>query len=185
MLRVEERQSALHRGQGHMDARMDANNREMSASEIGELRYQRGTQCHQRADRRGFAAARYARVATVFAGRGSLTGSFAEQLFKIGLAKGWAAKWFPLRAAVLAFAEEPGILLAVHDARADVRVMVYDGNQAVLTGATPNFRKPPKRCAARLSTDRRDGGTGAQRDYRASRCLAVVFVPNTPTRSGW
>jgi len=49
----------------------------------------------------------------------------------------------PYRAAVLLFADEPGSLLAASGSRADVRVMVYDGKQA-LTGATPNFRKPPK-----------------------------------------
>jgi ATP-dependent DNA helicase RecG len=44
---------------------------------------------------------------------------------------------------VLLFAEEPGGLLAAHDTRADIRVMVYDGKAAV-PGATPNLRKTPK-----------------------------------------
>jgi ATP-dependent DNA helicase RecG len=48
-----------------------------------------------------------------------------------------------LRAAVLLFADEPGSLLAMHGSRADVRVLVYDGKQAV-PGATPNLRKPAK-----------------------------------------
>ena len=34
-------------------------------------------------------------------------------------------------------------LLAAHDTRADIRVMVYDGKQPV-PGATPNLRKPAK-----------------------------------------
>ena len=75
--------------------------------------------------------------------RGALTGSFAEQLMKIGLARDVGGETLPLRAAVLLFAEEPGSLLAAYDARADVRVMVYDG-KAVIAGATPNFRKPPR-----------------------------------------
>ena len=49
----------------------------------------------------------------------------------------------PTRAAVLLFADEPGSLLAAHDTRADIRLMVYDG-RAALPGATPNLRKPPK-----------------------------------------
>jgi ATP-dependent DNA helicase RecG len=49
----------------------------------------------------------------------------------------------PTRAAVLLFAEEPGNLLAAHDTRADIRIMVYEG-KAALPGATPNLRKTPK-----------------------------------------
>jgi ATP-dependent DNA helicase RecG len=44
---------------------------------------------------------------------------------------------------VLLFAEEPGSLLAAHDSRADIRLMVYDGKAAV-PGATPNLRKQAK-----------------------------------------
>lgn len=75
--------------------------------------------------------------------RGPLTGGFAEQLLRIGLAEEVAGEVRPRRAAVLLFADEPGSLLAALDSRADVRVMVYDGKQ-VVAGATPNLRKAPK-----------------------------------------
>lgn len=125
-------------------ARMDASNREMSATETTELSYRRGTRSAtsetvpvslallETAVWREFAAA-----------RGRLTGTFAEQLQKIGLAHEVAGEVRPTRAAVLLFAEEPGSLLAAHDTRADVRVFVFDG-KAALPSATPNYRKPPK-----------------------------------------
>jgi len=124
--------------------RLDAGNRMMSATEVTELSYRRGersatsetvpvplallqTQAWQR-----FTAA-----------RGPLTGSFADQLVRIGLAEEVNGTVQPRRAAVLLFADEPGSLLAAFDNRADVRVMVYDGKH-VATGATPNLRKPAK-----------------------------------------
>jgi ATP-dependent DNA helicase RecG len=130
--------------QGGTFTRMDASNRTMSAGEITELSYQRGvrsatsepvpialqllqTQAWQR-----FAQA-----------RGPLTGSFGEQLLRIGLAEQVADAVHPRRAAVLLFADEPGSLLSALDSRADVRVMVYDGKQ-VVSGAIPNLRKAPK-----------------------------------------
>jgi ATP-dependent DNA helicase RecG len=125
-------------------ARLDAGNTTMSALDITELSYRRGvrsatsepvavnlgllqTQAWQR-----FVSA-----------RGPLTGTFAEQLLKIGLADEVNGVVQPRRAAVLLFADEPGSLLATHDSRADVRVMVYDGKY-VIAGSSPNFRKPPK-----------------------------------------
>ena len=124
--------------------RLDAGNRSMSAEDITELSYRRGvrsatsesvsvnlsllqTQTWQR-----FASA-----------RGPLTGTFAEQLLKIGLAEEVNGAVQPRRAAVLLFADEPGSLLAAHESRADVRVMVYDGKH-VIAGSSPNFRKQPK-----------------------------------------
>jgi ATP-dependent DNA helicase RecG len=67
----------------------------------------------------------------------------ADQLLRCGLAVEVQAAVQPTRAAVLLFADEPGSLLAAHDTRADIRLMVYDG-KAVLPGATPNLRKQPK-----------------------------------------
>lgn len=124
--------------------RLDASNASMSATDITELSYRRGvrsatsepvsvnlsllqTQAWQR-----FVAA-----------RGPLTGTFAEQLLKIGLADEVESVVQPKRADVLLFADEPGSLLAGHDSRADVRVMVYDGKH-VIAGSSPNFRKQPK-----------------------------------------
>jgi len=72
-----------------------------------------------------------------------LTGSFGDQLLRIGLAETVNGGIQPRRAAVLLFADAPGNLLAAHDTRADVRLMVYDGKTAI-PGATPNLRKQPK-----------------------------------------
>lgn len=125
-------------------ARMDAGNGTMNAEAVIELSYRRGvrsatsepvpvplkllqTQAWQR----------------FLQGRGPLSGTFEEQLMKIGLADLVDGGVQPKRAAVLLFADEPGSLLAAHDSRADVRIMVYDGKQ-VLAGSSPNFLKSPK-----------------------------------------
>ena len=124
--------------------RMDASNRELSAVEIAELAYQRGV-------RSATAEVVPIRLSlletgtwrTFLASRGLRSGTFAEQLQRLGLADEAGGEMRPTRAAVLLFAEEPGSLLAAHDTRADIRVMVYDGKQPV-PGATPNLRKPAK-----------------------------------------
>ena len=124
--------------------RLDAGNREMTAAEITELSYRRGVRSAESEPMavplelletdawRSFVAA-----------RGLKSGTFAEQLQKIGLASKVGSEVQPTRAAVLLFAEEPGSLLAAHGSRADIRLMIYDGKQAV-PGATPNLRKSPK-----------------------------------------
>lgn len=124
--------------------RMEASNREMSASEIADLHYRRGVRS---------AAGEPVPVALELleteawrrfvAARGLKLGTFAEQLQRIGLAVKVGAEVQPTRAAVLLFADEPGSLLAAHDTRADIRLLVYAGRTA-LHGATPNLRKPPK-----------------------------------------
>ncbi|OIN92450.1 MAG: hypothetical protein AUJ20_07930 [Comamonadaceae bacterium CG1_02_60_18] len=124
--------------------RMDAGNRMMSAAEVTELSYRRG----ERSATSEPVAIALERLQTTAwlryqQGRGALTGTFEDQLLRIGLADRVNGTVMPYRAAVLLFADEPGSLLAASGSRADVRVMVYDGKQA-LTGATPNFRKPPK-----------------------------------------
>ncbi|OGS98202.1 MAG: hypothetical protein A3F73_05120 [Gallionellales bacterium RIFCSPLOWO2_12_FULL_59_22] len=124
--------------------RLDAGNREMRAEEITELSYRRGVRSAEsepvpvplellETDAwRSFVAA-----------RGLKSGTFAEQLQKIGLASKVGKEVQPTRAAILLFADEPGSLLAAHGSRADIRLMVYDGKQA-MPGATPNLRKTPK-----------------------------------------
>ena len=124
--------------------RLGASNREMRAEEITELSYRRGVRSAESElvpiplelletnAWRSFVAA-----------RGLKSGTFAEQLQKIGLASKVGSEVQPARAAVLLFADEPGSLLAAHGSRADIRLMVYDGKQAV-PGATPNLRKTPK-----------------------------------------
>ena len=124
--------------------RLDAGNRMMSAGEVTALSYQRG----ERSASSEPVAVPLARLQTgawqAFAAHlGPLTGSFSEQLLRIGLADELAGAVQPRRAAVLLFADEPGSLLAAFDSRADLRVMVYDGKHAV-AGATPNLRKPAK-----------------------------------------
>lgn len=124
--------------------RLDRGNRELSAEEITELSYRRGTRS---------AAAEPVPVALerlntqawqrFLQRRGPLSGNLAEQMLNIGLAVGIDGQVQPLRAAVLLFADEPGSLLAAHGTRADVRVFVYDGKTPV-PGATPNLRKEPK-----------------------------------------
>ena len=124
--------------------RLERGNRELSAEEITELSYRRGTRS---------AAAEPVPVALerlntqawqrFLQRRGPLSGSHAEQLLSIGLAVEADGRVLPLRAAVLLFADEPGSLLAAHGTRADLRVFVYDG-KAALSGATPNLRKEPK-----------------------------------------
>lgn len=124
--------------------RLDRGNRELTAEEITELSYRRGTRS---------AAAEPVPVPLerlntqawqrFLQRRGPLSGGLAEQLLNIGLAVEVDGRVRPLRAAVLLFADEPGSLLAAHGTRADVRVFVYDG-KAPVPGATPNLRKEPK-----------------------------------------
>lgn len=124
--------------------RGDASNRQLSAGEISDLAYQRGE--------------RSAESETVsvsldllesdswhefFAKRGLKSGTFAEQLCRIGLAEKSSDAVLPRRAAVLLFSDEPGSLLAAHGTRADVRLLVYDGT-VPQPGATPNLRKQTK-----------------------------------------
>lgn len=124
--------------------RMDASNNVMNAAAVTELSYRRGVRSAT-AEPVSVALALLQTQAwhRFLQGRGALTGSFEEQLLKIGLADEVDGRVLPKRAAVLLFADEPGSLLAAHESRADVRVMVYDGKQ-VLAGSSPNFRKPPK-----------------------------------------
>jgi ATP-dependent DNA helicase RecG len=124
--------------------RLDAGNRMLSAGEVTALSYQRG----ERSASSEPVAVPLARLQTsawqrFAAQRGPLTGSFGDQLLRIGLADEVDGVVQPRRAAVLLFADEPGSLLAAFDSRADLRVMVYDGKHAA-AGATPNLRKPAK-----------------------------------------
>lgn len=129
---------------GNTYKRLDAGNRPMSASESTALSYQRGVRSASSEpvpvtlDRLKTDAWR-----RFVEARGPLSGTFADQLLRTGLAAEVNGMIQPRRAAVLLFADEPGSLLAALDSRADVRVMVYDGKQ-VSSGATPNLRKPTK-----------------------------------------
>jgi ATP-dependent DNA helicase RecG len=121
--------------------RMDASNRELSAVEIADLAYRRGVRSATSETVPVKLSLLETPVWQQFANaRGLRTGTFAEQLQKIGLADDSSGEMRPTRAAVLLFAEEPGGLLAAHETRADIRLMIYDG-KAAIPGATPNLRK--------------------------------------------
>jgi ATP-dependent DNA helicase RecG len=124
--------------------RMDASNRQMSAPEVTELSYQRGVRSAENdllpID---FTLLQTHTWLSFLSARGLKTGTFTEQLERIALAVREEGKMLPTRAAVLLFAEEPGSLLAAYGSRADIRLMIYDGKQAI-PGATPNLRKTPK-----------------------------------------
>lgn len=124
--------------------RLEVGNRQLSAGEVTELSYRRGERSAA-SEPVPVALERlqtdaWRRYAT---SRGPLTGSFSDQLLRVGMAEMVNGVVQPRRAAVLLFADEPGGLLAAHDSRADVRLMVYDGKAAV-PGALPNLRKQPK-----------------------------------------
>lgn len=124
--------------------RLDAGNREMRAEEITDLSYRRGV----RSAESELVSVSLELLETdtwrnFVASRGLRSGSFSEQLQRTGLASRVGSEVQPTRAAVLLFAEEPGSLLAALGSRADIRLMVYDGKQAV-PGATPNLRKTPR-----------------------------------------
>ncbi len=124
--------------------RLDAGNWQMTATEVTELSYRRGV----RSAANEPVPVALERLRTdawhrFLLGRGLKTGDMADQLLRTGLAETVAGAVMPRRAAVLLFADEPGSLLAAQDARADIRLLVYDG-KAVMPGATPNLRKHPR-----------------------------------------
>ena len=124
--------------------RLEAGNRQMTAGEVTELSYQRGV----RSAASEPVPVSLDRLQTnawqrFFAARGLRSGSFADQLLRVGLAEEVKGVVQPTRAAVLLFADEPGGLLAAHDTRADIRLMVYDG-KAPVPGAKPNLHKQAK-----------------------------------------
>ena len=144
LLRVEKSEQVHSVTGGGTWVRMDASNRQMNAAEIADLHYRRGV--HSAVNEPVPVALHLLETDTwrrFVAARGLKTGSFEEQLLRIGLASKVGGEVQPARAAVLLFADEPGSVLAAHDTRADIRLMVYDG-KAVLPGATPNLRKTPK-----------------------------------------
>jgi ATP-dependent DNA helicase RecG len=144
LLRVERSPRVHSIVNGGTYTRLEAGNRMMSAGEVTTLSYQRGA----RSATSELLDVPLARLQTAawrrfVAQRGPLTGAFADQLLRIGLAEEVDGAVRPRLAAVLLFADEPGNLVSAFDRRADVRVMVYDGRHAV-PGATPNLRKPAK-----------------------------------------
>jgi len=123
---------------------MDASNREMTAAEITELSFQRGTiSAESEAVSVPFELLETETWRRFAISRGFLSGDLADRMFRIGLAKRLGGELQPVKAAVLLFADEPGGLLAAHHSRADVRVFHYRGNR-IEPGSVPNLLKPPK-----------------------------------------
>lgn len=124
--------------------RLPASNREMNATEITELSYQRGVHsAESELVDVDFELLDTAVWRLFMQGRGLAPSSLADQLYRIGLAIKVDGTLKPLRAAVLLFADRPGALLAATGTRADVRVFHYKG-MVEHAGDVPNLKKPPK-----------------------------------------
>ena len=127
--------------------RMDASNREMTATEINNLSYQRGIiSAESESIDVPFELLETETWRRFSVNRGFLSGDLSDRLFRIGLAKRVNGKLQPVKAGILLFADEPGGLLAAYGSRADIRVFHYRGNQ-IEPGAVPNLIKPPKTIA--------------------------------------
>lgn len=152
MLRVE-KSELVHSIVGNGTwTRMETSNRELNAAEISDLSYQRGVRSAASETVPVSMALLHTETWRTFqVARGLKTGTVTEQLQRIGLAEAVSGEVRPTRAAVLLFADEPGSLLAAHDTRADIRLLVYEGKAAV-PGATPNLRKTPKTIRGPLVT---------------------------------
>ncbi|MDO5625270.1 MAG: ATP-binding protein [Pseudomonadota bacterium] len=124
--------------------RGQACNREMNATEITELSYQRGVRSAESEPVDVDFELLDTDTWRVFVrARGLAATGMADQLHRIGLAKRVGGEMRPLRAAVLLFADHPGALLAAAGTRADIRVFHYKGLQ-IEAGEVPNLKKPPK-----------------------------------------
>jgi predicted HTH transcriptional regulator/superfamily II DNA or RNA helicase len=128
--------------------RGEKSNRQMTATEITELSYQRGVRSAESepvdVDFDLLETETWRQYAIK---RGLSSTGIADQLFRIGLAKKIEGELRPLRAAVLLFADYPGALLAKSGTRADVRVFHYRGNEKI-PGEVPNLLKTPKTFSA-------------------------------------
>lgn len=124
--------------------RGQASNREMSATEITELSYRRGTRSAESEPVDvDFDLLDTDTWRLYLRGRGLAPTGIADQLYRIGLAKRVGNELRPMRAAVLLFSDQPGALVAATGTRADVRVFHYKGN-TIESGEVPNLRKAPR-----------------------------------------
>ncbi len=124
--------------------RGQASNREMNATEITELSYQRGVRSAESEPVDiDFELLDTDTWRLFLRGRGLAATGIIDQLYRIGLARKIAGEPRPLRAAVLLFADQPGALLAATGTRADVRVFHYKGTQIEI-GEIPNLKKTPR-----------------------------------------
>ena len=144
MLRVE-KSDKVHSVVGNGTwTRMDASNRELSATEIADLAYQRGVKS---AETLPMPVALNLLESDAWRSycltRGLADFDMAVRLPRLGLAVPVDGALQPLLAALLLFADEPGALLAGQGMRADIRVFHYQG-KAVQRGEVPNLLLPPK-----------------------------------------
>lgn len=124
--------------------RMDASNREMSATEIADLAYQRGVKSAETLPiSMGLDLLDTNAWRSYCANRGLADTDLTVRLPRLGLAVQVDGALQPLLTALLLFADEPGALLAGHGMRGDIRVFHYKG-KAVLRGEVPNLLMPPK-----------------------------------------
>jgi ATP-dependent DNA helicase RecG len=124
--------------------RLDSSNREMSATEITDLTYQRGVKSAEiLAVPVALGLLDTASWHTYCKARGVEDPNVATKLPRLGLAQTTADGVQPTVAAVLLFADEPGALLAAHGMRADIRVFHYNGKIAQRQ-AVPNLWLAPK-----------------------------------------
>lgn len=130
--------------------RVDSTNREMNAAEITTLSYKRGVVSAEAevvdVDLRLLNTEIFKRYCD---SRGLTTGTIAQRLERIGLAKSDQGKCRPTRAAVLLFAQSPSDLLALSGVRAGVRVFQYSGT-TIDRSEQPNLKKQPKNLAGPL-----------------------------------
>lgn len=121
-----------------------ASNRNMDATEITELSYQRGIRSAE-SDLVDIEMPLLNTEAwrAFVQGRGLGSAPIEEQMVRCGLASRVDGVVKPMRAAVLLFADDPGSLLAPMGTRADIRVFHYHGN-VIESGEVPNLRKAPK-----------------------------------------
>jgi len=133
--------------------RLPSSNRQMRADEITELAYRRGvTSAESEAVELPVTLLETATWQTYCAARGLLNGDSATRLERVGLVKRVGGALWPIRAAVLLFADFPSDVLATHGgSRAGIRVFHYAGN-AVEHGPNTNLKKPPKTIAGPLAS---------------------------------
>jgi ATP-dependent DNA helicase RecG len=128
--------------------RVESTNREMNAAEITTLSYKRGVVSAESELVDVSLELLDTEALTAYCGeRGISTGTLAQRLEKIGLARNDQGKCSPTRAAVLLFADSPSDLLAPTGSRAGVRVFHYSG-VATDRSESPNLRNPPKSFSA-------------------------------------
>ncbi len=130
--------------------RLQASNRQMSATEVTELSYRRGVRSAESEPVDvDFELLDTDTWRLYLRGRALAPTGIADQLYRIGLARKVDGQLRPLRAAVLLFADQPGALLAAAGTRADVRVFHYKGS-SIVAGEVPNLRKPPRTLSGSL-----------------------------------